>query len=113
MFNNNWNIVLSDEISKEYFINLQNYIKNEYLKKEIYPKYNDIYNAFKYTEYDDIKVVIFDFDETLSMHKDKDFIKHRNESEEKRLGYYLNAYKNADTFFETIEPCVKSEVLSN
>ena len=62
---------------------------------------------------DNIKVVIFDFDETLAIHKDKDFVKHRNESEEKRLGYYLNAYKNPDTFFETIEPCVKSEVLYN
>ena len=62
---------------------------------------------------DNIKVVIFDFDDTLAIHKDKDFVKHRNESEEKRLGYYLNAYKNPDTFFETIEPCVKSEKLYN
>lgn len=61
----------------------------------------------------DIKIVIFDFDETLAIHKDKDFIKHRNESENKRLGYYLNAYKNPETFYENIEPCVKSEILYN
>lgn len=29
-----------------------------------------------------IKVSIFDFDETLAIHKDKDFTKHRSESEE-------------------------------
>ena len=62
---------------------------------------------------DNIKIAFFDFDETLAIHKDKDFIKHRNESEDKRLGFYLNAYKNPDTFYEDIEPCVKSEILYN
>ena len=60
-----------------------------------------------------IKVVIFDFDETLAIHKDKDFCKHRIESEDKYLGYYLNAYQHPDIFFDNIEPCIKSEVLYN
>ena len=30
-----------------------------------------------------IKVAIFDLDDTLAIHKDKDYQKHRNESEEK------------------------------
>ena len=60
---------------------------------------------------DNIKVVIFDFDDTLAIHKDKDFCKHRRESEDKYLGYYLNAYKNPDIFYEDIEPCDRSEVL--
>ena len=55
---------------------------------------------------DNIKVVVFDFDGTLAIHRDKDFLKHRNESEDKRLGYYLNAY-------EEIEPCDRSEILYN
>lgn len=59
------------------------------------------------------KVVIFDFDDTLAIHKDKDFCKHRRESEDKYLRYYLNAYKNPNTFYEDIEPCIKSEVLYN
>lgn len=59
------------------------------------------------------KVVIFDFDDTLAIHKDKDFCKHRRESEDKYLRYYLNAYKNPSTFYEDIEPCIKSEVLYN
>ena len=62
---------------------------------------------------DNLKVVIFDFDDTLAIHQDKDFLKHRNESEDKRLGYYFNAYKNPETFYEDIEPCDRSEVLYN
>lgn len=62
---------------------------------------------------DNIKVVIFDFDGTLAIHRDKDFVKHRNESEDKRLNYYSNAYQNQKHFFEEIEPCDRSEVLYN
>ena len=36
-----------------------------------------------------IKVVIFDFDDTLAIHKDKDYVKHRNESEEKKIRILL------------------------
>ncbi len=62
---------------------------------------------------ENIKVVIFDFDDTLAVHKDKDFYKHRRESEDKYLGYYLNAYQNPNTFYEDIETCIKSEPLYN
>ena len=62
---------------------------------------------------DNIKVVIFDFDGTLAIHRDKDFVKHRNESEDRRLNYYSNAYQNPNNFFEDIELCDKSEILYN
>lgn len=62
---------------------------------------------------DNIKVVIFDFDGTLAIHRDKDFVKHRNETEDKRLNYYSNAYQNPDSFFEDIELCDRSEILYN
>lgn len=62
---------------------------------------------------DNIKVAVFDFDETLAIHKDKNYPMHRKESEDKRLGYYLNAYQYPDTFFEDIEPCFRVEVLYN
>lgn len=62
---------------------------------------------------DSIKVAIFDFDDTLAIHKDKDFVKHRNENEEKLLNYYLNAYLNPESFYETIEPCYISDSLQN
>ncbi len=56
-----------------------------------------------------IKVAIFDFDDTLAIHKDKDYQKHRNESEEKLQNYYLNAYLAPEKFYEIIEPCNMSE----
>ena len=70
-------------------------------------------SGMKTIDLKNIKIAIFDFDGTLAIHKDKDFAKHRRESEEKRLGYYLNAYNNPNTFYEEIEPCVKSEILYN
>lgn len=54
---------------------------------------------------DRIKVVIFDFDDTLAIHNDKDYVKRRNQSEDNLLNYYLNAYLNPTSFYETIEPC--------
>ena len=56
-----------------------------------------------------IKVAIFDFDDTLAIHKDVDYQKHRNENEEKWLNYYLNAYLNPEKFYEVIEPCNMAE----
>ena len=60
-----------------------------------------------------IKLVIFDFDETLAIHKDSDFTKHRSETEENFINWYYNAYTNPERFYDEIEPCVKSEVLYN
>ena len=56
-----------------------------------------------------IKVAIFDFDNTLAIHKDVDYLKHRNKSEEKLLNYYLNAYLKPEKFYEIVEPCDMSE----
>ena len=57
MFNNDWDNILSNEIKKDYFINLLNTVDNLYKEKEIYPKKENIFNAFK-IPYKDIKVVI-------------------------------------------------------
>ena len=43
----------------------------------------------------------------MAIHKDVDFLKHRSESEEKRLNYYKNAFLN---FYTDIEVCDRSEV---
>jgi uracil-DNA glycosylase len=58
MFNNNWDEVLKDEMNKEYFLNLQKFVNNERKTKIIFPKEEDVYNAFKSTDFNDIKVVI-------------------------------------------------------
>ena len=57
MFNNDWDNILSDEINKDYFKSIINTVDNLYKEKEIYPKREDIFNAFK-IPYNDVKVVI-------------------------------------------------------
>jgi len=58
MIGNDWDIVLREEFEKEYYINLEKFVKTEYNTKVIYPKINEIYKAFKLTSYKDTKVVI-------------------------------------------------------
>ncbi len=58
MIGNKWDEYLSDEYKKEYFEELLDFVKNEYKTKTIYPKQNEVFNAFRYTDYDDLKVVI-------------------------------------------------------
>ena len=58
MIGNKWDIILQEEFKKEYFENLMNFIKKEYKTKTIYPKKSEVFNAFRYTDFDDVKVVI-------------------------------------------------------
>jgi len=58
MINKKWDEVLKDEMKKPYFRELGVFVKNEYGKKTIFPEYKNIFNAFKYTDYDKVKVVI-------------------------------------------------------
>ena len=58
MIGNNWDNLLKEEYQKDYFINLMNFIKKEYIEKTIYPKQNEVFNAFRYTDFNDLKVVI-------------------------------------------------------
>lgn len=58
MINKKWDEVLKDEVNKPYFRDLGTFVKNEYKNKICYPAYADIFNAFRYTDYDEVKVVI-------------------------------------------------------
>lgn len=58
MIGNDWDIILKEEINKEYFIKLLDFIKKEYKQKTIYPKQTEIFKAFRNTSYQDTKVVI-------------------------------------------------------
>ena len=57
-FGNSWDILLADEFKKDYYLNLRQFLKEEYKSKTIYPDMNDIFNSLKYADYRDIKVVI-------------------------------------------------------
>ena len=58
MIGNDWDKFLKEEYQKEYFISLMNFIKKEYKEKVIYPKQNEVFNAFRYTDFNNLKVVI-------------------------------------------------------
>lgn len=58
MIGNAWDEELKEEYKKEYFTELMNFVKEEYKNKIIYPKQNEVFNAFRYTDFDNVKVVI-------------------------------------------------------
>lgn len=58
MIGNKWDQLLKDEYKKDYFIELMSFIKKEYKEKTIYPNQNEVFNAFRYTDFDNLKVVI-------------------------------------------------------
>ena len=57
-----------------------------------------------------IKVAIFDFDDTLAIHRDSNYVENRKADED---GYFLKAYENPQAFFETIEPCTANNDMRN
>ena len=58
MFHNSWDDILKEEMQKSYFKHIKEFIKEERLSKTVYPPATDLFNAFKLTDFKDIKVVI-------------------------------------------------------
>ena len=58
MIGNDWDKILKEEIEKDYFKSLIEFIKKEYQTKTIYHKQSEIFKAFRNTPYKDTKVVI-------------------------------------------------------
>lgn len=57
-FKNEWDELLKDEFSKEYYLRLRQILINEYRTRRIFPGMYDIFNAMKLTSYSDVKCVI-------------------------------------------------------
>lgn len=55
---NKWDEILADEFKKEYYLNLREFLKREYSRYTVFPPMNDIFNALRYADYDNIKAVI-------------------------------------------------------
>lgn len=55
---NDWNDLLKDEFSKEYYKKIHNFLIKQYNTNTIYPDKYDIFNALHFTPYKDVKVVI-------------------------------------------------------
>lgn len=58
MIGNKWDVLLADEWQKPYYRELRAFLTEEYEEYSVYPPAADIYNAFRLTDYDDVKVVI-------------------------------------------------------
>ena len=58
IINDKWDFVLKDEMKKDYFKKLGIFVKNEYKHKTIFPPYENIFDALRFTDYDKVKVVI-------------------------------------------------------
>jgi len=56
--NNDWDNFLANEFQKEYYQELRAFLKDAYSTRTIYPDMHDIFNAFKYTSYKEVKAVI-------------------------------------------------------
>ncbi len=55
---NDWDEVLKGEFEKEYYLKLREFLKQEYFTRKIFPDMYDIFNALKYTPYENVKAVI-------------------------------------------------------
>lgn len=55
---NDWDGLLKEEFDRPYYKKLRAILAQEYQTETIYPSMYDIFNALKYTAYQDVKVVI-------------------------------------------------------
>jgi uracil-DNA glycosylase len=55
---NDWDELLGAEWEKPYYLDLRRFLKSEYAGHTIYPDMHDIFNALRYTAYQDVKAVI-------------------------------------------------------
>ena len=58
MVNNDWKEILNLEFQKEYYKELDKFIKNEYKTKVIFPIKEEIFNAFELCSFSNTKVII-------------------------------------------------------
>jgi len=55
---NDWDMLLAEEFTKDYYLELRAFLKNAYNTRNIYPSMHDIFNALKLTPYKEVKAVI-------------------------------------------------------
>lgn len=69
VFNNLWDIKLASELKKPYFKELALFLEKERSLFTIYPKQEDVNNAFKLTSFENVKVVIIGQDPYHGSHQ--------------------------------------------
>lgn len=58
LLNNGWEPLLAEEFEKAYYLKLREFLIEEYRTRTIFPEKDDIFNALRFTDYEDVKVVI-------------------------------------------------------
>ncbi|MBP2098300.1 uracil-DNA glycosylase [Enterococcus rivorum] len=58
IIHNSWQEQLQDEFTKEYYLHLREFLKEEYSQQTIFPDMYDIFSALELTPYEEVKVVI-------------------------------------------------------
>lgn len=53
-----WDEMLEEEFSSDYYKNLREFLKQEYSSKTIYPNMHNIFNSMKHTSFENVKVVL-------------------------------------------------------
>jgi uracil-DNA glycosylase len=53
-----WKAVLADELKKPYFKELRQFVDAERARSTVYPPEGDVFNAFKLTPYDQVRVLL-------------------------------------------------------
>ena len=55
---NEWDTILAEEMEKPYYSELERFLDEEYENHTIFPPRDEIFTAFRYTPYDDVKVLL-------------------------------------------------------
>lgn len=55
---NSWDSLLAEEFRKPYYLQLREFLKQEYSGYRVFPPMHDIFNALRYTPYEKVKAVI-------------------------------------------------------
>jgi len=58
LIGNGWEPLVAEEFEKAYYLDLREFLIEEYRTRTVYPEKDDIFNALKFTDYEDVKVVI-------------------------------------------------------
>ena len=53
-----WRAVVGDEVSKPYFAELARFVDGERARHTVYPPEEDVFNALRYTPFDQVKVLL-------------------------------------------------------
>ena len=55
---NDWDELLKDEFNSDYYLKIREFLKREYSNYRVFPSMFDIFNALKYTSFENTRVVI-------------------------------------------------------